>query len=554
MSAAPAITTRSIPELPWWTWVVPLPVVVIAYKVSFLFIGLFGSSIIYLPITLGIVMVHWWGPRVLTPLYITAVVFSQSWNEPVTSYLEAPLVATHDTVTVFLSWLLYRKIGRGDCRLENISELVKFLVLGILLPVSVNSLYYPFLFRVYNQEWIDYWKHVGFLLLADFTTSFAVIIPLLFFLTPHMDRLGLTLRYSLVDRPSEVKHLRSVVASDAILVIALLLVLSLTVDFETYWFVYGISALYLAVRHGFEIALIGNAFVFVLIYFLPSAMGGQMANMAVLNPQLTNFNLGMCLLFVCTTVVGRVISDLRNAEKVMQSKNRILELTNEELHHTNRELDRFVYSVSHDLSAPLKSMMGLVNISKIETNPDKLRHYFDLIANRVNKLENFISEVLDFSRSNRKELKIERIELGKLLDEVLDNHKETDLYNRLHVERKLRVNYVHCDRLLLKIILNNLVTNAIFYQKKEASHQPQLVLATHDDDSHVCITITDNGEGIPQEIQHKIFTMFFRGNLNSTGSGLGLYIAKEAATRIHGKIAFRSEAGQGTEFTVKLPK
>lgn len=546
--AAPSV--RIIRQLPWWTWLVPLPVFVLGYEVSYLFRGIFGSSIIYLPLTVGIILVHWWGPRVLTPLYLVSIFFTKAWGG---TWL-GPLVATHDTVTVLLSWLLYRKIGRGDCRLESIQELVKFLVLGVLVPICVNSLYYPLIFRVVSPDWADYWKHVAFLLLSDFTTSFAIIVPLLFFITPLMDRWGLTLRYSLVDRPPEVKTIRNVIASDALVVIGLLLVLSLSVSFEKYWFIYGISALYLAVRHGFELAVLGNAFVFVLVYFVPFTFGGELAGQPVLSDQLTNFHLGMCLLFVCTAVVGRVISDIREAEKVMQSKNRVLELTNEELHHTNRELDRFVYSVSHDLSAPLKSMRGLVNISKIENDPNQLHSYFDLIGNRITKLELFISEVLDFSRSNRKEVKLEIIDLLKLFDEVLDNHRETEVFGRLKIERRIKLHSIFTDRLLLKIILNNLVTNAIYYQKTDPAHVPVLVLSTYENDDGLFISVADNGEGISPDIHHKLFTMFFRGHLKSAGSGLGLYIAKEAAQRIQGKITFQSRMGQGSEFTVKLPK
>jgi signal transduction histidine kinase len=369
-----------------------------------------------------------------------------------------------------------------------------------------------------------------------------------------MDRLGLTLRYSLVDRQAPLKTLASAFASDAILVLVLLLALSFTVGFEEYWFIYGISALYLAVRHGFEIAIIGNATVFILVYFLPLVLGKDLVDKMAQMESLTDFHLGMCLLYVCTAVVGRVISDLKKAEQLMQSKNRVLELTNEELHHTNRELDRFVYSVSHDLSAPLKSMMGLVNISRIENDVTKLRSYFDLVGNRIEKLENFIAEVLDFSRSNRKELKIEQIDLAKLIEEVIAIHQDSDELGKLVVERRIKVRQVQTDRLLLRIILNNLISNAIKYQKNVPGHQPVVGISCTEDDHSVLISIKDNGEGIPEEIYHRLFTMFFRGHSKSTGSGLGLYIAKEAATRIQTKITFTSLLGQGSEFTVKLPK
>lgn len=541
-------TARKIRELPIWTWIVPLFIFAAGSEIAILFKSYFGSSIFYLPLAFGIILLHWWGPRVLTPLYINSLIFSSRFGVT----LNAPLVATHIAVSGFLSWFLFRKIAKGDCRLENVNDLLKFTVLGLMIPIAANSLYYPLVFRVSVPDAQHYWTHVSFLWLADFTTCFAIVIPALYFLTPFMDRKNLTLRYSMGPHAPH-KTIEKLFTNDVIVVLGVLVILSFTIDFKTYWFLYGICTLYLSVRHGFEVAIISNFVIFLLVYVMPFMIKYPLDYSELNENSLASIHLGMSLLYVSSAVVGRVITDLKNAEDVMTNKNKVLEITNEELNKVNSELDRFVYSVSHDLTAPLKTIKGLVGISRIEPSPEKVRSYVEMIDNRIDKLETFISEVLDYSKSNRRELRFENLSLKSITQEVLEMH--SDLYKNREIEivQSFPVDKIVSDKMLLKIILNNLVSNALKFSRKEEGLKQHLSISSKESADGVLIKVTDNGEGIPGEIQHKIFNMFFRGTLNSDGSGLGLYIAKEAATRIQGKITVSSKPSVGSEFTLQLP-
>ena len=113
--------SRTLNRLPFWTWIVPLFIFAAGSWIAILFRTYFGSSIFYLPLALGIVLLHWWGPRVLTALYINTLIFSQ---HSLTT-LSVPLIATHTALCGLVSWLLFRKMGRGDCRLETINDLLK---------------------------------------------------------------------------------------------------------------------------------------------------------------------------------------------------------------------------------------------------------------------------------------------------------------------------------------------------------------------------------------------------------------------------------------------
>src|SRR5687768_15288656 len=142
----------------------------------------------------------------------------------------------------------------------------------------------------------------------------------------------------------------------------ILLALVFLIEFEKFWYIYGLFSMYTAIRLGFGPAILTNYYIFLITYILPKFLKVFGSEGARDYTEVINIFLGASLLFVFAAITGRVISDVRIAEAKLQKKNN-------ELDQTNKELDRFVYSVSHDLSAPLKSILGLVNISRIAQEP-----------------------------------------------------------------------------------------------------------------------------------------------------------------------------------------
>jgi signal transduction histidine kinase len=104
----------------------------------------------------------------------------------------------------------------------------------------------------------------------------------------------------------------------------------------------------------------------------------------------------------------------------------------------------------------------------------------------------------------------------------------------------------------MKIIMNNLLANAVIFQRNCDGHTPYVKVSSAKEGDDLLIQIEDNGVGIKPEQQDKIFKMFFRGHENSTGSGLGLYIAREATLKIHGNLSVTSEYGKGSQFEIRL--
>ena len=192
-------------------------------------------------------------------------------------------------------------------------------------------------------------------------------------------------------------------------------------------------------------------------------------------------------------------------------------------------------------------MISLGRLEKIEFP------YLKELDASVQKLEDFIGEVLDHSRTNRKEIQLEEVDIKELILGITDNLKYIENYSTINFIQNIDEQFIRTDKFLLKVILSNLLSNAIKYQKKRTEEECEIKIKSWRQVGTVCVQISDNGEGIAPSYRDKIFEMFYRGTTNSTGSGLGLFIAKEAAEKLQGAIEFTSEYGVGSVFTVSIP-
>ncbi|MEO1051530.1 MAG: PAS domain S-box protein [Bacteroidota bacterium] len=224
----------------------------------------------------------------------------------------------------------------------------------------------------------------------------------------------------------------------------------------------------------------------------------------------------------------------------------------EELKTRNEELDNFVYKVSHDLRAPLSSILGLVNLAQHDRNDDDIRHYVGMIKDRVEQLDRFISDVL----SHSKNLKIAVTNAEIDLQEVFDNCFADLNYlpNAHNIQKAVEVEggKLHSDKWRINEIFRNLISNAIKYHDP-AKATPYVKIKATIDANFARVTVEDNGIGIHEELMPKIFEMFYRATENSEGSGIGLYIVKNAIERIGGTLDIDSHAGIGTKFEIVLP-
>lgn len=237
-----------------------------------------------------------------------------------------------------------------------------------------------------------------------------------------------------------------------------------------------------------------------------------------------------------------------NCHDVTKRKN-----TENELINTNFELDSFVYKASHDLKAPLRSVMGLIKLARLESTDTNLEIYFDMMSKSVTSLDSFIRDLTQFSRNSRMEMESSEIQFEEIIKETLDNLKFVERADQIKVNIKLELSSkFYSDRTRIATIINNLLSNAFKYHRFD-NNNPYLNVSISADDEKSIIVVEDNGIGIEKVHLNYIFDMFYRASETSYGSGLGLYILKTAITKIKGKVEVQSELGQGTTFSITIP-
>ena len=245
-----------------------------------------------------------------------------------------------------------------------------------------------------------------------------------------------------------------------------------------------------------------------------------------------------------------LMSSIQNAYEMYLTRKQLKSKV-EELQKTNDELNRFVYSTSHDLRSPLANILGILNVAKLQNPVNELNHYFEMIESCVNKMDKFIHKTIEYYKGIRLDSVYEDIDFEKMFAESIElcNMQNPDIVFSVKVEQPVEFS---CDGFRLAMILNNLISNAVKYQRVDEIN-PTVKLSAKVTDTEVSIHIEDNGVGIIAEHLNKIFEIFFRSTDFKNGLGIGLYIVKEALTRIGGTITVQSEFGTGTAFTLIIP-
>ncbi|AHM61091.1 pas/pac sensor signal transduction histidine kinase [Flammeovirgaceae bacterium 311] len=245
--------------------------------------------------------------------------------------------------------------------------------------------------------------------------------------------------------------------------------------------------------------------------------------------------------------------DHRLIEHAMNQNTKELLAANEELQKTNSELDRFVYSVSHDLRAPIASVLGLIQITKNENDPEIRQQYFMLMESSLKRLDSFIHDIIDYSRNNRTDSRPVQISFEELTEDVASSLRYMPDAATIELIKDFSEEIpFYTDRQRLKVILTNLFSNAVCYYNPRQP-KPHIIIKVSTTKESASIEVSDNGIGIEEEYLPRIFDMFFRAHQESKGSGLGLYIVKETVTKLGGSIRVDSTFRKGTSFSISLP-
>jgi signal transduction histidine kinase len=204
------------------------------------------------------------------------------------------------------------------------------------------------------------------------------------------------------------------------------------------------------------------------------------------------------------------------------------------------------------MRAPLTSLLGLIEVMKLEKG-DNYMDRLNMMQDVVQRLDEFIRDIVDYSYNTHSEPRQEDVDLESIIAESFRSIQHLPYCNRI----KTQIDVRQCvpfrsDPRRIKVILGNLLSNAVKYQNLREP-EPFINVSVVVDEKVGTIEVSDNGVGIGDSHQDKIFKMFYVASDQSGGSGLGLYIVRETVNKFGGAISFTSTLGKGTKFKVEIP-
>ena len=248
--------------------------------------------------------------------------------------------------------------------------------------------------------------------------------------------------------------------------------------------------------------------------------------------------------------LNREIEERKRVEKVLQSKN-------VELSRSNHDLEQFAYIASHDLQAPLrtiKSFAGLLQKSLPDKMSERETEFFGYITKSVSNMQELVNDLLAFSRVNTQKREIQSVDLSKLLDNILLELDATLKETSAKIEIRDFPESIQADKIKLKQLLQNLISNGIKFSKQGVDPVVQVSCAEKEE----CwqFEVKDNGIGISPEFNEKIFQLFQRLHASSeyVGTGIGLALCKKIVEQHDGEIYVNSEVGEGSNFVFTISR
>lgn len=251
------------------------------------------------------------------------------------------------------------------------------------------------------------------------------------------------------------------------------------------------------------------------------------------------------------TKVKERTEELSNANAELQATLETIQQQTKVIENKNAELDSFFYRISHDLKGPVSSMLGLSHLAVREVKDAQALEYIERQHAQAERLNHIIQALINLTKFNHADLPKELIDFSKLIDDCLSSFTDLPDYQKIKITKDIQPGIrFYSEWILLTAIFQNLIENAIKYSREV---DPYMKISVKQEGELLILQVADNGQGIPEAHQSKIFEMFYRASHTASGTGLGLYILKRSVDRLKGTIEIDSEPEIGSAFTVKLP-
>ncbi len=247
-----------------------------------------------------------------------------------------------------------------------------------------------------------------------------------------------------------------------------------------------------------------------------------------------------------------ILSAIQEANKFYLT-NSMLSVKNEELNKAYNELNKFAYSVSHDIRGPIAGVLGAINVAREIDDVNEMREMLYLMEKSLKKLDSYVISMHDYYAIQRGELKIKNIDFQLMVEEIKGFYEVISTLDKIDFKVHVTQDAVfRSDDTPLKLVINNLLSNAFKYQDLERPHR-SVELHIEVVKGVATIYVKDTGIGILGNHIGEIFNLFYRATSQGPGSGFGLYNVKSALQKLNGQIEVNSVMGQGTTFKVIIP-
>ena len=266
---------------------------------------------------------------------------------------------------------------------------------------------------------------------------------------------------------------------------------------------------------------------------------------------------------ILTVILIHFSNKLKKQKEMLSEANAEITRMNTNLEHivaertkmllaTNKELDTVLYRASHDLRSPIRSILGLCNIAGTLSGGES-KELLSRVVQTTHDMDKLLKKLSVISEINQPD-DFEPIVLADLIRDIRKD------FEPMVKDYKIKF-VVNCPEditiftslNLLEVIISNLIDNALFFSIIKNPENARVELNASVNDGKLTLSILDNGVGVESDVSQKMYEMFYRGNENSKGHGLGLYIVQKSVYALNGTIDMESKAGEFTRFTIQLP-
>lgn len=253
----------------------------------------------------------------------------------------------------------------------------------------------------------------------------------------------------------------------------------------------------------------------------------------------------------CLAIFAAYMADDKKHQNQTEELLELLKINNEKLNTINADLECFAYIASHQLNAPVRSIINFLKLieREIQKYPDnpKMKEYFEYVKGSSEEMAILINDLLEYSRLEQEDLEAEFIDLNDALLVVQNNLKSTLEQKNARISIG-KLPMVIANRTQMVVLFQNLIENAVKY-----NNEPEPSVNIYADESGN-LHIKDNGIGIDEQYHQRIFRMFSRLHSQDKykGTGIGLSACKKIMERHNGQISLDSKIGEGTTFCIRF--